>query len=49
MIEAREHRVPYAQVVSGVRFTLRDRDATLERWRRQVDALRSLDPPAQVA
>jgi hypothetical protein len=49
MIVAREHRVPYAQVVSGVQFTLHDRDATLERWRRQVDALRSLDAPAHVA
>jgi hypothetical protein len=49
MILAREHRVPYAEVVSGVQFTLRDRDATLERWRRQVDAMRRLDAPAQVA
>jgi hypothetical protein len=49
MVIAREHRVPYAEVVSGVRFTLRDPDTTLERWRRQVDTLRSLDVPAQVA
>ena len=43
MVVAREHRVPYAEVVSGVQFKLRDRDATLERWRRQIDALRGLD------
>jgi hypothetical protein len=42
LVVAREHRVPYAEVVSGVQFTLRDQDATLERWRRQVDAMRSL-------
>jgi hypothetical protein len=46
MTVAREHRVPYADVVGGVRFTLRDPDDTLERWRRQVDALRSLDAGA---
>lgn len=43
LVVAREHRVPYAEVVSGVRFTLRDEAGTLERWRRQVDGLRSLD------
>jgi hypothetical protein len=49
MVVAREHRVPYAEVVSGVRFTLHDPDAALERWRGQVDALRSLGETAQVA
>jgi hypothetical protein len=49
MVVAREHRVPYAEVVSGVRFTLHDPDATLERWRGQVDALRNLGEAAQVA
>ena len=42
LVVAREHRVPYAEVVSGVQFALRDQDATLQRWRRQVDAMRSL-------
>jgi hypothetical protein len=45
MVNAREHRVPYAEVVSGMRFTLRDTDATLDRWRRQVEALRGLGAP----
>jgi hypothetical protein len=49
MVVAREHRVPYAKVVSGVQFTLHDPDATLERWHGQVDALRSLGEAAQVA
>jgi hypothetical protein len=45
MAVAREHRVPYAEVVDGVRFTLRDTESTLDRWRRQIDALRNLDGP----
>jgi hypothetical protein len=49
MVVAREHRVPYAEVVSGVRFKLRDPEATLVRWRGQVGALRSLDASGQTA
>jgi hypothetical protein len=45
LLVAREHRVPYANVVSGVRFTLHDTGGTLDRWRRQIDALHDLDDP----
>jgi hypothetical protein len=42
LVVAREHRSPYADVVDDVRFELHDTAGTLERWRRQLDALRDL-------
>ncbi|MFT3863237.1 MAG: hypothetical protein QM729_03120 [Solirubrobacterales bacterium] len=43
LVSAREHRVPYAEVTDGVRYRLHDPDAVLDRWRRQIEALRGLD------
>ena len=43
LVIVRAHRVPYAEVVDGVRYTLQDPEGTLERWRRQIDALRNID------
>ena len=42
MVVNRSHRVPYAEVVSGVQYTLRDPEATLDRWHRQLEGLRGL-------
>ena len=42
LIIARAHRVPYAEVTRGVQYTLHDPDGTLQRLRRQIDALRAL-------
>ncbi|HEY7009856.1 MAG TPA: hypothetical protein VH395_12990 [Jatrophihabitantaceae bacterium] len=42
MVVARAHRSPYADVVGGVQYTLHDRDGTVQRWRRQIAALRQL-------
>jgi hypothetical protein len=36
------HEVPYADVKSGVTFSLHDPEAVLARWRRQIAALRDL-------
>jgi hypothetical protein len=38
---ARLHRAPYATVTSGITFALRQPDAVLPRWRRQIAALRA--------
>jgi hypothetical protein len=43
----RHHEAPYADVKSGVTFSLHDPDAVLARWRRQIAALR--DPTASAA
>lgn len=43
LVVARAHRSPYAEVVSGVQYTLHDPDGTLDRWRRQITALRQAD------
>ena len=40
LVVAREHRVPHADVVSGVQYTLHDTEGTLQRWRHQIQALR---------
>jgi hypothetical protein len=40
----RQHQAPYADVKSGVTFSLHDPEAVLARWRRQIAALR--DPSA---
>lgn len=34
--------VPYATVTNGITFELTDRGGALERWRRQLDALRGI-------
>lgn len=39
----RVDRVSYAELTTGVRFRLRDRDRVLARWSRTVLALRSMD------
>ena len=38
---ARFHKAPYAEVTAGMTFALRDAEAVLARWRRQIDALRA--------
>ncbi len=38
---ARFHKAPYAEVTSGITFALHDPDAVLDRWRRQIEALRA--------
>ena len=35
------HKAPYADVTSGVTFGLHDPQAVLDRWRRQIEALRA--------
>lgn len=42
VVLAREHRAPYADVVGGISFRLHEPEQTLERWRRQIAALRNL-------
>lgn len=42
LVVAREHRAPYADVMGGISFRLHDVPETLERWRRQIAALRAL-------
>lgn len=37
----RVHQVPYADVRTGVSYTLKDADAVLKRWRQQILALRA--------
>jgi hypothetical protein len=37
----REHVAPYAEITTGLTFTLHDPHAVLERWRRQIAALRA--------
>jgi hypothetical protein len=36
---------PYAVLESGIRFRLRDREATLSRWREVREALAAVEPP----
>lgn len=38
--EAFEDRAPYAELTTGVRYRLRDRDPVLARWHRTIAALR---------
>ena len=38
--QTREHRAPYADVVTGVTFALHDPQAVLGRWERQIAAMR---------
>ena len=38
--QVREHSAPYADVTTGVTFTLHDPEAVLARWQRQIAALR---------
>lgn len=42
VVEARADSAPYAELESGVRFRLRDRDAALARWRATRAALRAM-------
>ena len=42
VIEVREHRAPYAEVTTGIAFTLRNPSAVLARWQRQISALRAI-------
>lgn len=39
--QIREHRAPYADVVTGVTFALHDPQAVLGRWERQITAMRA--------
>lgn len=36
------HRAPYATVVSGLTFSLKDEAAALARWREQIAGLKAL-------
>ena len=38
--QVRQHAAPYADVTTGVTFTLHDPEAVLARWQRQIAALR---------
>ncbi len=38
----RYHEAPYADVTSGVTFSLHDPEAVLERWQKQIAALRQV-------
>lgn len=38
----RMHRGPYADVASGISFGLHEPSAVLNRWRRQIAALRAV-------
>jgi hypothetical protein len=40
MTLVRRHKVPYANVITGVTFSLNDPQTILERWQRQIKALR---------
>jgi hypothetical protein len=40
--DVRQHRSPYADVVSGVTFRLHDQTVVLARWSRQIEMLRGL-------
>lgn len=42
---ARVDAVGYAELVSGIRFQLRDEERTLQRWRETVAALRAAVRP----
>jgi hypothetical protein len=42
LLETREHRASYADVVGGIQYALHDPAAVLVRWRRQVEVLRAL-------
>jgi hypothetical protein len=44
--DAAEHRAPYADLLGGPRFRLRDAEATRARWRATVEALRGLEAAA---
>jgi hypothetical protein len=39
----REYVAPYAEVATGITFALHDPDTVLERWRRQIAALRAAE------
>jgi hypothetical protein len=45
-LHVREHRVPYAELVSGVRFRLKEPESTMVRWRETLSRLRSLEAGA---
>ncbi len=40
LVEVRMHKAPYATVSGGVTFVLHEPQAVLQRWQRQVDAMR---------
>jgi hypothetical protein len=40
IILVRRHKVPYASVITGITFLLNDPETILDRWQRQIKALR---------
>ena len=40
LVEVRTHKAPYAAVSGGVTFALHEPQSVLQRWQRQIDAMR---------
>lgn len=40
LAEVRNHKAPYAELLSGITFKLYEPQAVLPRWQRQIDAMR---------
>lgn len=40
LAELRNHKAPYAEVLSGITFKLHEPRAVLRRWQRQIEAMR---------
>ena len=40
LVELRTHKAPYATVSGGVTFALHEPQSVLQRWQKQIDAMR---------